>query len=345
MTTNPRWLSVAMCGTVLSGLLLITVAHSAGAVPKPVIIDTDVGSFIDDSAAILLALQNPELDVKLIVTATNDTTARARIVAKYLMAVNRTDIPIGIGVAIKPTLQSMYGWAADIDLDKYSQHYGGKILEDGVQAMNDVIMTSSVPVEIIAIAPATNFPSLLKRFPGVVSRVGHVWAMSGSFHRGYRNSTTPVAEYNVALCAECSQAMYAAGWPITTTPLDTCGVAYLPSKSFSRLLTGNGPHSSIFVESWLYWCPRNSLAQCSLNPLNSDDLMDAVATTLATSTSSKFLTISKENVTITSDGHTVLSQGPGSVEVNVALQWNGGDAGLEAFRLWLAEQIAGPTTA
>ncbi len=35
-------------------------------------------------AAIALALTEPTLDVKLIVTATGDTTARARIVCKYL---------------------------------------------------------------------------------------------------------------------------------------------------------------------------------------------------------------------------------------------------------------------
>ena len=31
------------------------------------------------------------------------------------------------------------------------------------------------------------------------------------------------AEYNVAVCPGCTAAMYSAGWPVTATPLDTCG--------------------------------------------------------------------------------------------------------------------------
>ncbi len=61
---------------------------------------------------------------------------------------------------------------------------------DGVGAMIDFIQQSSVPVALLAIAPATNFPSMLARAPGVVSNAV-VYAMSGSIHRGYDNSTTP----------------------------------------------------------------------------------------------------------------------------------------------------------
>ena len=40
---------------------------------RPVIIDTDIGSFDDDPVAIALALSRPELDVKLVITCSDDT--------------------------------------------------------------------------------------------------------------------------------------------------------------------------------------------------------------------------------------------------------------------------------
>lgn len=49
-------------------LIISIVVLFIGAVvssPTPVIIDTDVGSVFDDSAAIAVALQRPELDVRL----------------------------------------------------------------------------------------------------------------------------------------------------------------------------------------------------------------------------------------------------------------------------------------
>jgi hypothetical protein len=54
------------------------------------------------------------------VSATGDTTARARIVAKYLEAVGRTDIAVGVGMANSnsSTNNPLYDWASDYDLTK-----------------------------------------------------------------------------------------------------------------------------------------------------------------------------------------------------------------------------------
>lgn len=43
----------------------------------PVVLDTDVGSDMDDSWALAMLLGCPELDLRLVVTATADTTYRA----------------------------------------------------------------------------------------------------------------------------------------------------------------------------------------------------------------------------------------------------------------------------
>jgi len=63
----------------------------------PIILDTDIGTDIDDTWALLFLLQCPELEVKLITVSTDDTTYRAKIVAKILQLTNNTSIPIGIG--------------------------------------------------------------------------------------------------------------------------------------------------------------------------------------------------------------------------------------------------------
>ena len=64
----------------------------------PVILDTDIGFDIDDTWALGLLLKCPELDVKLITTSSDNTPIKAKLVAKFLEIVGRTDIPIGIGL-------------------------------------------------------------------------------------------------------------------------------------------------------------------------------------------------------------------------------------------------------
>jgi inosine-uridine nucleoside N-ribohydrolase len=53
--------------------------------PIPVILDTDIGGDIDDTWALAMLLKSPELDLKLVVTDTGNTTYRAGVAAKLLI--------------------------------------------------------------------------------------------------------------------------------------------------------------------------------------------------------------------------------------------------------------------
>ena len=66
--------------------------------PVPVILDTDIGTDIDDSWALVMLLNSPELDLRLITTATLNTEQRTAVTAKMLEVAKRTDIPIGTGI-------------------------------------------------------------------------------------------------------------------------------------------------------------------------------------------------------------------------------------------------------
>ena len=94
-----------------AALALIAVAElSVHGQPKPgvepenatqqlVILDTDIGDDIDDAFALALLLQSPEIKLLGITTAFGDTELRARLVERYLAAVDRSGIPVEAGVA------------------------------------------------------------------------------------------------------------------------------------------------------------------------------------------------------------------------------------------------------
>ena len=62
----------------------------------PVILDTDIGSDIDDTWALAMLMRCPELDLKMVLTETADTTYRAALTAKFLTVAGRDDVPIAI---------------------------------------------------------------------------------------------------------------------------------------------------------------------------------------------------------------------------------------------------------
>lgn len=296
----------------------------------PVIFDTDIGTDFDDSAAIALALHKPNLDIKLIVTATGDVVGRAKIVAQYLERVGRTDIPIGIGVSNpNNTGTALFGWSADYDLSKYP----GTIYQDGVGAMIDVIRKSPSPVSILAIAPCDNFPSLLERAPDVVDNAA-VYAMSGSVYRGYGNSSTPDAEYNVHVDPYGSQVMYEASWNLTTTPLDTCGTVALSGDAYEAFLTSASIDGLTLVESYVYWCRGRNW-----DPRVSGDIwFDTVAVLLADEEmADSMLEFRMLPIVVTDDGYTKVSPSTSKL-TRVAVNWKAGQQA--AFELYEAKTIA-----
>jgi inosine-uridine nucleoside N-ribohydrolase len=52
----------------------------------PVVLDTDIGYDIDDTWALGFLLKSPEVDLKLVVSDTHDTTYSAQLLAKFLTA-------------------------------------------------------------------------------------------------------------------------------------------------------------------------------------------------------------------------------------------------------------------
>ena len=63
----------------------------------PVILDTDIGSDIDDTWALGFLLRCPELDLKIVVVSTGDTDYRAKFGGQTINGSRKTDIAIGIG--------------------------------------------------------------------------------------------------------------------------------------------------------------------------------------------------------------------------------------------------------
>ena len=299
----------------------------------PVIIDTDVGTDVDDMWALAFALRCPELDIRLITTCTGDVEYRAALVAKLLEVAGRTDIPIGLGLPLDSAPEPQKAWIEDYRLNLYP----GVVIEDGVGAICDTINQSENPVTIIAIGPLPNIAAALQRAPSIIENSKFI-GMHGSLRIGYLGAPKPMKEYNVKQHALSCKSVFEAGWEKEITPLDTCGNIILTGDNFQRVLNSADDLVRAVIENHLIWYEAVASSPVvgpfikKMDPqVQSSILYDCVAIYMAFS--SDGLVYEKLPISITEDGMTLIDD-DGSM-VNCATSWSD----IEAFYSFLSARL------
>ena len=305
----------------------------------PVVFDTDICDDIDDTWALAMLLQSPEFDVKLITTAVGNTKSKAKTVAKFLEIAGRTDIPIGIGVQQHTGSHRQDAWAKDYDLSSYP----GKIYEDGVQALIDIIINSRKPVKLIAVGPLPNIAEALEREPKIAGKAEFV-GMHGSVRRGYGNNPTPSPEYNVRAFVKEAQKVFTAPWDMTITPLDTCGIIQLKNQKYQKVLNNNSPLTNALMENYRAWQKQGlrsrdkDMSEAELDKRvdkkcnsSSSTLFDTVAIYLAMST--ELVKMEMLPIIVTDDGHTKIDEN--GKMIDCATEWKD----LGAFEDLLVDRL------
>lgn len=324
---NPlrRWLPV-VCVVAIAVLAVQGQAPRPARSPTPVILDTDIGDDIDDTWALGLLLKSPELDLKLVVGDYGKSGYRARLLAKLLQTAGRTDVAVGVGLDIQPRGEGGQAeWIKGYDLKSYP----GRVHADGVQALVDTIMQSQKPITLIAIGPLPNIAEALRREPRIAEKARFV-GMHGSVRRGYDGNKNVQAEWNVKADPAACRKVFTAGWEMTITPLDTCGLVNLGDERYRQVRDSKDPVAAAIIENYRLWCGKEK----EKAEQRSSILFDTVAVYLAGS--QDLCTMERVGLRVTDDGFTRLDDQ--AKQVNAALDWKN----LDAFRDWLVSRLTSP---
>lgn len=279
----------------------------------PVVFDTDIGSDVDDTWALHYLLNCPELDVKLITVEEKQSVDRARIVAKFLELAGRTDIPIGIGPK-RDGQTNQHAWVEDYDLDKYP----GTIHDNASQAIVDTINAAKEPITLVAVGPVPVVAEALRKDPFITGKTRFV-GMHGSIYRGYGNSETPVAEYNVRAAPEALRTVFEGDWECSITPLDTCDLFQLKGDRYKQFVACDKPCASAVMDNYGAWLPKADwMKDKSMIENRSSTLFDVVAVSMAFS--EQWMQMEDLPLHVTDEGKTVVTDNDGR-PVRCAIRW------------------------
>ncbi len=291
--------------------------------PVPVILDTDIGSDIDDTWALAMLLRSPEMDLKLVTAATCEPAVRARIICRLLDVAGRSDVGVGVGLDVVKQDIRHRSWVDGYDLSRYR----GRVHADGVAALVRTIMESPRPVTLICIGPLPNVAAALEREPAI-ARKAHFVGMHGSVYRGYGGSAEVSKEWNVVADPRSCQRVFAADWlSMAITPLDTCGLVRLTGDKYRTVAASRDPLTAAVIENYNLW-------RGAMPPMEGDAssvLFDTVAVYLGFARD--LLEMRRLGVRITDDGYTVSDGSARPVDVAVGWKDLGGFEDLLVRRL------------
>jgi inosine-uridine nucleoside N-ribohydrolase len=196
-----------------------------------VLLDTDIGTDIDDAWALGYALKSPSFELLGVTVTDGDTASRAKLACKLLFRLGRTDVPVAVGrktVAVPPDrIDYQFTWAEDFQAYK-------PVTIPAPDFLAEMIRKNPGQVTLVAVGPLHNIGDLVRTHPDVVPLVKRVVLMGGSIGANAWTSAA-IPEWNVKLAIPEAQAVYAANWPVTIVPLDSTTYIRLEDKERDKL--------------------------------------------------------------------------------------------------------------
>jgi purine nucleosidase len=232
-------------------VILVLVASSVSAAEPwkiPIILDTDIGTDIDDAFALALIVKSPELDLLGVTTVSGDTQARARLAAKLLWVSGGTfrRVPVYAG---EP------GRTLPIDQARWAEKFSSPQLksEKAVDYLRREFERRPGQITLITIGPLTNIGALLKQDPGVAKKIKRIVMMGGSIALGYKPASPAAPEYNIAADAPAAQVVFNSGIPIVMAPLDVTAMLQLDETNRHRVFTELSPLTDALTLLYHLW--------------------------------------------------------------------------------------------
>lgn len=207
---------------------------------EKIIFDIDIG--VDDAMALIMGLNEPEVEIKLVTTVFgNVSLEQATKNACYVIEqCSKYDIPV------------FYGASKGIKTDGINAMdvhgrtgLGNKIVASGsskfpqnregfgaIEAMRKVILENPNEITILSVGPVTNLATLLTTYPEVKDKIKRIGMEIGSMDG--KGSITPYSSFNAYCDPEAVDIVIKSGVPITLTTKEIGTTAFFDEEQRLR---------------------------------------------------------------------------------------------------------------
>ena len=221
----------------------------------PVLFDTDIGSDIDDAAALAYLLAQPECDLLGITTVSGEPSKRAALARAVCRAAGRENVPIHVGLEVPllaVPLQPHAPQAEALSTDALAE-FGTR--PTAVDFLRETIRARPGEITLLATGPLTNIGVLFALDPEVPTLLKQIVLMGGVFYgRSIAHTQAAGAEWNMRCDPEAAALVFNAPVPrLLAVGLDVTEQCVLPSEEVREKFSAAGPPLEFVLKMAEIW--------------------------------------------------------------------------------------------
>jgi purine nucleosidase len=150
----------------------------------PILLDTDIGSDIDDALCLAYLLRQPQCELVGITTVTGEPERRAMLADALCRAEGRTDVPIHSGSPFPLLRDQRQPHATQGEVLPRWPHRAAFAPFSAVPFMRETIRSRPGEITLLAVGPLTNLGLLFRLDPEIPSLLRRLVLMGGLFGGG-----------------------------------------------------------------------------------------------------------------------------------------------------------------
>jgi len=216
-----------------------------------IIIDTDIGSDVDDLLALALALSFSEIQLKAITLVSGDVAKRACVASLLLEVTKQTHIPLALGREVPiPGIPPYYRSWMTFEGHGFniSQANCTPLPISASRLILDTIRSSQQDISLIAIGPLSNVAEAISDDRETMSKVRQLVIMGGAI-QSYNQPPDNRVEYNIGADVQAAQVVFGAALPLVVVPLNVTEQVFLDRQGLEEIRSLNTPISDFIYSA------------------------------------------------------------------------------------------------
>ncbi len=220
-----------------------------GRMMRRIILDTDLGTDVDDALALAVLLGSPEVELVGVTTVHGDTLLRARL-ARRLMGLAGAGAGIPVIPGLTHTLSGREVWwpghegALHERLER--EHVQSEL--DAIAWLVDTVAAHPGEIDLLAVGPLTNVAAAIEADAAFAGRLRTLTIMGGDFSDANRAS-----EHNLRCDWVAADRVLRSGAGLVAVGLDATRTVRITPEEVSRIGAAGALGAALVAEIGVWW--------------------------------------------------------------------------------------------